>query len=270
VPVSPHVLAPQTGNGKSPASAAAVRPRASVIIPARDEASRIVGTLDRLCAVLPADCEVLVVVDDPADSTRPVVRAYRRRAPQVRCLVSGYGPGPAHAIRFGMDAARAAVTVVTMADGSDDPSQLRELISLVEGGAAVAAASRYMPGGRQLGGPRLKAALSRAAGLSLQLLARPGTRDATNSYKAYSAAFVRGVGVDSRHGFEVGIELTAKARRRRLPVAEIPTTWHGRASGRSHFHLVRWLPHYLRWYWFSFGPALTSAQVRARTGPGRP
>jgi dolichol-phosphate mannosyltransferase len=270
VPDSSRGLTIAADNGKSSASAISIRPRASVIIPARDEAGQIEPTLDRLCAALPAGCEVLVVVDGPADSTRPTVLAYRRRAPQVRCLVSSYGPGPANAIRFGMDAARAAVTVVTMADGSDDPAQLRELIGLVEGGAAVASASRYMPGGRQLGGPRLKAALSRSAGLSLQLLARPGTRDATNSYKAYSAAFVRSVGVDSRHGFEVGIELTAKARRRRLPVAEVPTTWHGRDGGQSHFHPVRWLPRYLRWYCFSFGPALTSAQVRDRAAQGRP
>jgi len=270
VPDSPRGLTIAISNGSPPASATLTHPRASVIIPARDEAGQIEGTLDRLCAALPAGCEVLVIVDSPADSTRPAVLAYRRRAPQVRCLVSSYGPGPAHAIRFGMDAAQAAVTVVTMADGSDDPAQLSELIRLIEGGAAVAAASRYMPGGRQLGGPRLKAALSRSAGLSLQLLARPGTRDATNSYKAYSSAFVRSVGVDSRHGFEVGIELTAKARRRRLPVAEIPTTWHDRASGQSRFRPVRWLPRYLRWYCFSFGPALTSAQVRARATQGRP
>jgi dolichol-phosphate mannosyltransferase len=269
VPDFPRGLTTAIDNGKSPAGAVLTRLRASVIIPARDEAGQIEGTLDRLCAELPAGCEVLVVVDDPADSTRPAVLACRRRDPRVRCLVSGYGPGPANAIRFGMDAAQAAVTVVTMADGSDDPAQLGELIGLIEGGAAVAAASRYMPGGRQAGGPRLKSALSRSAGLSLQLLARPGTRDATNSYKAYSAAFVRSVGVDSRHGFEIGIELTAKARRRRLPVAEIPTTWQGRTGGQSQFHPVRWLPHYLRWYWFSFGPALTSAQVRERTAPGR-
>jgi dolichol-phosphate mannosyltransferase len=269
VPDSPRGLTIPIGNGTSPASAVLDRPRASVIIPARDEAGQIEPTLDQLCAALPAGCEVLVVVDGPADRTRPAVLAYRRQAPQVRCLVSSYGPGPANAIRFGMDAAQAPVTVVTMADGSDDPAQLGELISLIEGGAAVAAASRYMPGGRQLGGPRLKTALSRSAGLSLQLLARPGTRDATNSYKAYSAAFIRSVGVDSRHGFEVGIELTAKARRRRLPVAEIPTTWHDRAGGESHFRPVRWLPRYLRWYWFSFGPALTSAQVRERAAQGR-
>jgi hypothetical protein len=169
----------------------------------------------------------------------------------VRCLVSSYGPGPANAIRFGLDAARAPVALVTMADGSDDPGQAGLLISLVEAGAAVAAASRYMPGGRRIGGPRLKGALSRAAGVSLYWLGRLGTRDATNSYKAYRASFVREAGVESRQGFEIGLELTAKARRRRLPVAEIPTTWRDRTAGESKFRLGPWLPAYLRWYWYA-------------------
>jgi dolichol-phosphate mannosyltransferase len=118
----------------------------------------------------------------------------------------------------------------------------------------VAAASRYMPGGQRSGGPRLKGALSRAAGLSLYWLARLGTRDATNSYKAYSVPFLREAGIESRQGFEVALELTAKARRRRLPVAEIPTTWRDRTAGESKFRLGPWLPAYLRWYWYALAP----------------
>ncbi len=49
-----------------------------------------------------------------------------------------------------------------------------------------------------------------------------GTWDPTNSFKAYNRDFVREVGIDSDKGFEVGIELVAKARRLRLPVAEVP------------------------------------------------
>jgi dolichol-phosphate mannosyltransferase len=158
--------------------------------------------------------------------------------------------------------------VVTMADGSDDPSQLEELCTLVERGAAVAAASRYAPGGQHAGGPVLKGLLSRLAGTSLHALARIGTRDATNSYKAYSAPFVRAVGVDSSRGFEVGIELTAKASRLRMPVAEIPTTWRHRAGGRSSFRLAAWLPAYLRWYVFCFGRPLTIGQLAARRSTG--
>jgi hypothetical protein len=105
--------------------------------------------------------------------------------------------------------------------------------------------------------------LSRAAGRSLRVLAHIGTRDATNSFKAYNTAFVRSVGIDSRDGFEIGLELTAKAKRMRLAVAEIPTIWLDRQAGMSNFKLIAWIPVYLRWYRFAFGPKLTAEQIRA-------
>ena len=55
--------------------------------------------------------------------------------------------GPAFAIRAGIEQATAPMVVVTMADGSDDPTQVDELARLIERGVVVAAASRYMPGG---------------------------------------------------------------------------------------------------------------------------
>ena len=103
--------------------------------------------------------------------------------------------------------------------------------------------------------------MSRLAGRSLKTFARVGTRDATNSFKAYSTSFVRQVGIDSRAGFEIGLELTAKARRLRLPVAEIPTIWLDRAFGVSTFRMRQWLPAYLRWYRFAFGRPLTMAKL---------
>jgi dolichol-phosphate mannosyltransferase len=133
---------------------------------------------------------------------------------------------------------------------------------LVERGVVIAAASRYSRGGQQVGGPFLKGLLSRMAGLSLSVFARVGTRDATNSFKAYDVDFVRRVGIASSAGFEIGIELVAKARRARLPVAEVPTIWLERHQGMSNFRLISWLPHYLRWWRFAFGPRLDVDDIR--------
>jgi dolichol-phosphate mannosyltransferase len=77
---------------------------------------------------------------------------------------------------------------------------------------------------------------------------------------------VRDVGIDSRNGFEIGLELTAKAKRLRRPVAEIPTIWLERHTGVSKFKLARWIPFYLRWYAFAFGRRLTVDEVRRRGG----
>ena len=241
-------------------------PWVSVVIPAYNEGTRIQPVLDRVFDAVSLECEVLVVVDMPDDTTAAVVESYPVHEPRLRLVVNTYGRGPANAIRFGIDAAAAPCVVVTMADGSDDPRQIDELARLVDRGVVVAAASRYMPGGQQVGGPRVKGMLSRLAGRSLQLLTRIGTCDATNSFKGYSTEFVREVGIDSRAGFEIGLELTAKAKRLRLPIAEIPTIWLDRQQGPSNFKLASWIPSYLRWYRFAFGRRLTVDQLRARAG----
>ena len=239
------------------------RPRVTIVIPAYNEGDSIAPCLDRILAGVQLPCEVLVVYDDEADTTVAPLQKYADNEPRVVPMLNSYGRGPARAIRFGVDHARAPVAVVTMADGSDDAEQIDELCKLVERGVVVAAASRYMSGGQQIGGPLLKMQLSRLAGLSLYWLAHVGTRDATNSFKAYSVAFVRDVGISSDTGFEIGIELVAKARRLRLPVAEIPTIWLERAQGTSNFRVARWIPRYLTWYRFAFGPRFTVDQVRA-------
>jgi dolichol-phosphate mannosyltransferase len=239
-------------------------PRVSVIIPAYNEGADIVPILDRLLESISLPCEVLVVVDFPEDTTIPVIEAYAAISqPSVRTVINTYGRGPANAIRYGVDQASAAVVVVTMADGCDDPRQIDELARLVERGVVVAAASRYMPGGQQVGGPSLKRFLSKNAGRSLYWFARIGTRDATNSFKAYNREFIRKVGIESRDGFEIGLELTAKAHRMRLPVAEIPTIWLDRQAGVSNFKIAQWLPKYLRWWRFAFGPRLETAALNA-------
>jgi glycosyltransferase involved in cell wall biosynthesis len=227
------------------------------VIPAYNEGAEIVPVLDRIAENVTLPYETLVVYDDAEDTTAPVAQAYGDTDPRVRAVLNTYGRGPANAIRFGIDAAEAEVVVVTMADGSDDPRQIDELTRLVERGVVIAAASRYVPGGQQVGGPFLKSMLSRFAGRSLNLLCRVGTRDATNSFKAYSRDFVREVGIESDTGFELGLELVAKARRHRRPVAELPTIWLDRTEGQSNFQVWAWLPRYLRWYRYAFGPRLS-------------
>jgi len=230
------------------------------VIPARLEGDAIVPVLDRIeeSVTLPFEC--VVVVDDPEDPTVQVVAEKTNGDQRFRVVINEDVAGPAGAIRLGIARSSAPVVVVTMADGSDDPRAIDDLVRLVERGVVIAAASRYMAGGQQVGAPFLKSTLSRLAGLSLWFFARVGTHDATNSFKAYDRDFLERVGIESNHGFEMGLELVAKARRFGLRVAEIPTIWLERSFGDSGFRLWKWIPHYLRWYFLAF--------TRSRTDPG--
>ena len=244
-----------------------MKPRVSVVIPAYNEGAAVVPFLDRIFEAITLPAEVLVVYDAVDDTTVPFLEKYVKREKRLRPVLNTLGRGPANALRFGIGQAAADVVVVTMADGSDDPMQIDQLTRLVERGVVVACASRYMRGGQQVGGPWVKGRISRLAGVSLNLFAHVGTHDATNSFKAYSRAFVERVGIDSDAGFELGIELVAKARRLGLPVAELPTIWLDRADGTSNFKVKAWIPRYLHWYLYALGLTGHDA-TKARRGRG--
>ncbi len=228
-------------------------PRVSVIVTAYNEGEEIVVHLKRLLEAVRLPSEVIVVCDSPLDSSIRFVEKVMLDDPRISVAINELGPGPARAIRYGFSRASAPVVVVTMADGCDDPYQIDDLARLVERGVVIAAASRYARSGQAIGAPVLKGFMSKVAGSSLKLLANVGTWDATNSFKAYSRAFVEEVGIESDAGFEVGLELVAKARRLHRPVAEIPTIWLERTGGESKFRMIEWLPRYLRWYFYAFG-----------------
>jgi glycosyltransferase involved in cell wall biosynthesis len=110
-----------------------MRPRVSVVIPAYNEGAEIDDCLDRILEAVTLPCEVLVVYDTPEDTTAPYAREYALRDPRVRPLLNTEGRGPAAALRFGIQHVRADVTVVTMADGSDDPMQIDQLTASSRG-----------------------------------------------------------------------------------------------------------------------------------------
>jgi glycosyltransferase involved in cell wall biosynthesis len=227
----------------------AARPLISIVLPVYNEGENIEPALRLICeAVMTRPIEVLVVYDFDEDTTVPVVKRLRRELPQVRLHRNRLGRGVNNALKAGLADARAPYVVVTMADLSDDPTDIDRMYELAEGGADVVAGSRYMKGGRQVGGPLLKRTLSRTAGLSLHWVGGVRTHDSTNNFKLYSRRLLDQVQIESEAGFELAIELTVKAHLLGLRVAEVPTTWRDRTAGQSRFQMREWIPHYLRWY----------------------
>ncbi len=233
---------------------------ASIIIPAYNEEFTIGKTLELLGSVKNLTLEVLIIVDSKLDQTHKSVGASINKPPLTKVLIQNYGPGPANAIRYGIDHASSDCLVIMMADGSDDARVIPDLINLVSRGVAIACASRYMSGGQQIGGARLKKFLSKTAGAILFRVAGIGTHDPTNSFKAYSRTFINSTTIESRYGFEMGIELVAKAHRSRLPIAEVPTIWLDRTTGDSNFQMTKWIPKYFQWFVYCFGPSIAATE----------
>ncbi len=242
--------------------------RYSVVMPVYNEGGNIAATCRQLKTQLPPGYELLICYDFDEDNTLPALAAVpaEQKPPIIRLIRNRLGPGVRYAIEAGFQVAAAPVVVVSMADLSDDYSKLDEMLSRAERGADVVCASRYAPGGRQIGGPWLKGLLSRLAGVSLHWLTGLPTHDPTNSFKAYRRDFLQRTRVESAAGFCLALELTVKAHFGGGRVEEVPACWTDRAAGRSRFRLSAWLPHYLRWYLWALGRRLRRRRA-ASSGP---
>lgn len=242
----------ETGATATEASATHAVPELTVVMPVWNEGERVVPTLRAFAAAVHTPYELLLVHDMPDDTTVPVVERLTAEIPGLRAHRNELGTGVLNAMKTGIAAARTPYVLITMADGSDEYANVDRMVALARGGADVVAASRYMRGGRQVGGPRLKRLLSRTAGLTLHWFAGVPIHDATNNFKLYSRRFLDATSIESEAGFELALELSVKATLQRRRLAEVPTTWRDRTGGESRFRLRKWLPHYLRWYLIAF------------------
>ncbi len=225
-----------------------VAPELSIVLPVYNEGEAVAPVLRALSAGVSTPHELVVVYDFDGDTTVPVIAELASELPRLRGLRNDLGRGVLNAMKAGIAGTAAPYVLISMADGSDEPHIVDAMVALARQGADVVAASRYMRGGRQFGGPPLKRLMSRTAGLTLHWFARVPTHDPTNNFKLYSRRFLESVTIESKAGFELALELTVKATVAGYRIAELPTTWRDRTAGQSNFRLREWLPHYIRWY----------------------
>jgi hypothetical protein len=168
--------------------------------------------------------------------------------PWLRPIENDDEAGIAGALRRGFRIVGTGPTLVTTLDAGDDLSMLPRMLGLYARGFRIVCPSRFARGGRQIGGSRPKRALLRAAGALLGVVVRFPTRDLNNNYRLYDAALVNEMGIESVTGVDVAFELTAKAFRRGVPIAEVPITWTDRRGSGPSGDGGQWLGGYLRWY----------------------
>ena len=231
-------------------------PELSIVMPGHDEGDHIVPVLRALSGALRTPHEVLVVVDVDDDPTVAAVRLLAAELPHVRLVRNDHGGGVLGAVMAGMAASRGEYVLVSRADGTNDLAIVESMVRLAHLGADVVVASRYVQGGRHIGGPLLERALTLLAGLTFHSFAGVPVHDPTNTFKLYSREFLGSIVIESATEFELPTELTVKAALGGRMIAEVPTTSCERPDGEGRMRVRDWLPRYVRWCVLAFrGPA---------------
>jgi dolichol-phosphate mannosyltransferase len=228
--------------------------RLDIVIPVYNEGANILRTLAALARDVKTPMRVLICYDMPEDDTLTAIRGQpdSDRAFHVE-FVRNRGRGAHAAVMTGFAVSTAPFVLMYPADDDYNAGTVDAMVAAAEAGSDIVCASRFMPGGCMVGCPWLKAALVRSANFTLHHFARLPTRDASNGFRLFSRRVIETIAVESELGFCYSIELLAKCHRLGWRISEVPVRWFERRHGASRFRVLRWLPAYLRWYFYAFG-----------------
>lgn len=204
-------------------------PEVSVVIPAFDEARRILPTLlSRIhhFASHQLSHEVIVVDDGSRDATAALVREVSRRLTSVRliCLPSNLGKGAA--VRAGVRNATGRLVLVEDADGATPISEFEALRAAVEAGADIAVGSRRPTETTQVKRLFKRWIMGRTFALLVNGWAVPGITDTQCGFKLFKSEVARRIFALQRlNGFAFDVEVLRIAHVLGVTVTEVPINW---------------------------------------------
>ena len=211
----------------------------SVVIPAYNEADRILPTLARMREYLDAcgkPYELIVVDDGSDDVTQTVVAALEPDWPQLRVIRLPLNTGKGAAVRAGMLAARGDLRLFSDADLSTPVEELERLGEWIGGNCQVAIASRGMD--RSLIERHQawrREIMGKTYNRILRVVALPGMHDTQCGFKLFTAEAAVACFEPLRtlrFGFDA--EVLLRARHRGWEVAEVPVRWRHVEASRVH------------------------------------
>lgn len=216
----------------------------SIVIPAHNEEDNLHNLMGRLIPVLEKneetnDFELVLVDDNSTDSTPAIIDELAGKDSRIKAVHRTDTPGFGNAIKTGFKNAAGDVIIPLMADLSDDPYDIPELVKKVTEGYDIAYGSRFCDGGSTDGYPMLKMLANRAFNNTVRILFGIRHKDVTNAFKAYRREVLDTIGIDNleANGFDLTVEIPLKAHIIGFSSAEVPVSWHGRERGEAKLKL---------------------------------
>jgi dolichol-phosphate mannosyltransferase len=210
--------------------------RVAVIIPTYNERENLDHIVARLRSAVPA-ADILVADDNSPDGTGDIAEKLALTDEQVHVMhrPGKQGLGAAYLAGFGWALEHGYDAVVEMdADGSHDPAELPALLAALAD-ADLVVGSRWVRGGMVRNWPKSREMLSRGGNAYARIMLGLSVHDATGGFRAYRATALDAIALNTvtSQGYCFQIDLTLRAVRTGLKVAEVPITFTERTHGSS-------------------------------------
>jgi len=217
----------------------------SIIIPAYNEADRIVGTLTRTLAYLERQdypSEVVVVSDGSTDETRKVAGSFRAKDKVVITALE-YHPnrGKGYAVRYGMLRGSGDVIMFMDADYSVPIEAVENGLALIREGFDVAIASRALSGSVVTRHQNFLRELSARLYTAIQNF-HLGIRypDTQCGFKIFTAAAARNLFAQQKLDSVIfDPEILWLAKQNGFKVAQFPVVWRHAENSRIQYDSLK-------------------------------
>ncbi len=235
--------------------------RIFVVLPAYNEEENLGPLLDGIAQTMAEEAlayQVILVDDGSQDGTVAIGLTRQDRMP-IRIERHPQNQGLGRTIADGLRLAAAEASpqdiIITLdADNTHPPGLMGAMIRSVREGRDLVIASRYQPGARVLGVPRMRRFFSWAASRLFRLVFPiPGVWDYTCGYRAYRACLLQeafrryGDQLVSEAGFACMVELLLKLHKLGAICGEVPLVLrYDRKAGRSKMRIGRTISRTLR------------------------
>jgi glycosyltransferase involved in cell wall biosynthesis len=213
----------------------------SIIIPAYNEEEIIEKTIKKTYGILNKkkyDFEIIVVNDNSDDKTEKIIDRLSKTNKKIKPIhkkSNTRGPtGMGSALKFGFKHCRGDIIIPLMADLSDDPNEIIQLVKKIFDGFDVVCGSRFIKGSKIIGYPRTKMIFNRIYNRLFAFLFSLEVKDISNAFKAYRKSVIDLIKPKSNN-FAITAEILLKAKMFGFKIAEVPVSWHGRTKGESKF-----------------------------------
>ncbi len=209
-----------------------VKAKVSAILPTYNERANLPELIEQI-RKLPIDVECIIVDDNSPDGTGELAERLASKDPLIKVIHRPKKLGLASAVLDGLSKASAPYVAVMDADLQHPPSLLASMVTLLDAGADLVVASRYVRGGGVVGWTALRHLISRVATLLAHLLI-PRSRvvkDPMSGYFALKLSVLEGLSLDSNVGYKILLLILAKAKL--SDVREVPMIFRRRVRGES-------------------------------------
>ena len=220
-----------------------------IIIPIYNEGDRAIKLLEQFQVLIKTKFRVLFCYDLDNDNIFHYKNDFHKFSFEI-VFVKNSSKGPCAAVKEGFNYGNSDCVIVYPVDDFLNINILDKMYAAFKTNSDIVVASRFIKGGSMKGCPLIKSILVRVASTTLYLLSSIPVRDASNGFRLFSRRLLNTVNIESKIGFAYSLELLAKCNRLKLKIAEIPAQWEERSEGSSRFKIIKWLPEYLKWYFY--------------------